>query len=398
MTTTAAPRHTPSGTSTGSNGSTGSSAKPTAEQRLCDGLIALLHGGLNPWRKPWNPSRCGQHRNLLTGRPYQGSNPALLELQLMLRSSDLPLWIGFHQAAAQGWYPRKGSHGCLIYRPLLLPINTNSNTTTNSNSNSNSKSNTANNTNAHTASSSGDSTAAAVQPSENNTGDSSSAGTPLLLRFRPALVFHAADLHDAPPSRRPRHHQPIAAAIAAATAAAPTTPLPQRLATAERHLSAWPVPLLCSGDRAFYIPSRDQIHLPARPLFHSHEAFLATWAHEQIHSTGHPSRLNRPGVRCPQHPSSDAYAREELIAELGAFLLCHRLAIGSDTTNHAAYLQHWIALLGQGPRLLSSVLAEASRAANLICPETTTTTEPLTTPSPAERPADTPCGDTGADH
>jgi antirestriction protein ArdC len=49
--------------------------------------------------------------------------------------------------------------------------------------------------------------------------------------------------------------------------------------------------------------------------FHSPAAFCATCAHEQIHSTGHESRLKRDlggafgKTRC---------AREELVAELGA--------------------------------------------------------------------------------
>jgi antirestriction protein ArdC len=305
-----------------------------ADERLCQQLIALMQQGINPWRKPWNPERSGQHRNLLTGRPYQGGNPALLELHLALRGSDLPLWIGFQQAKTQGWQPRKGSHGCLIYRPLPIPLN--------------------------------DEAGDCENPSEQD-----NTSTRAVLRFRPTLVFHAADLHDAPATHRPPHHRPITAAIDAALAATPLQPLSQRLAAAEQHLAAWPVPLFPSANHAFYLPARDQIHLPPRSAFHSPEAFLATWAHKQIHSTGHSSRLNRDGITGSNQPTSDAYAREELIAELGAFLLTQRLAIASDAANHAAYLQHWAALLGQGPRQLTSVLADASRAANLLCPDTT---------------------------
>ncbi len=314
------------------------------EERLCNQLIALIEQGVNPWRKPWNPSRCGQHRNLLTGRPYQGSNPALLELQLALRGSDLPLWLGFHQAAAQGWHPRKGSHGCLIYRPHLLPLAPENTQDKQENQEGGSR-------------------------QGNGDGDSSNTSTSAVLRFRPALVFHVADLKDAPPARRPRHHRPVADAISNALGTATPRPLPQRLAAAEQQLAAWPVPLLLAGDRAFYVPSRDQIHLPPRTAFHSPEAFLATWAHELVHSTGHRKRLNRDGITGSHPPQSQDYAREELIAELGAFLLTQRLEIGSDAANHAAYLSHWAALLGQGPRQLTSVLAAASRAANLLCPD-----------------------------
>ena len=307
------------------------------EERLCQQLIALIEQGINPWRKPWNASSSGKHRNLITSRPYQGSNPALLELQLHLRESDLPLWIGFHQAAQQGWHPRRGSHGCLIYKPMLLAASTKPHRAAQEEGNSGSK-------------------------------EDSRESTPVV-SFRPTLVFHAADLQDAPAAKRPSDHRPIAAAIEAALAEARPRPLPERLAAAEQQLSNWPVPLHTSGDRACYIPSCDQIHLPPQTAFHTPEAFLATWAHEQIHSTGHPNRLNREGVRLEPSIDRHVYAREELIAELGAFLLTQRLDINSDVANHAAYLQEWATLLGQGPRQLTSVLSAATRAANLLCPE-----------------------------
>ena len=64
-----------------------------------------------------------------------------------------------------------------------------------------------------------------------------------------------------------------------------------------------------------------------------------------------------------------AYAREELVAELGAVLLGDRLENGSNGMNHAAYLGHWLEQLRESPRLLLQVLGEARRAADLIAPE-----------------------------
>jgi antirestriction protein ArdC len=64
-----------------------------------------------------------------------------------------------------------------------------------------------------------------------------------------------------------------------------------------------------------------------------------------------------------------AYAREELVAELGAVLLGDRLEIGSAMANHAAYLGHWVELLRESPRVLLQVLSDARKAADLICPE-----------------------------
>ncbi|MFS6827349.1 zincin-like metallopeptidase domain-containing protein [Cyanobium sp. ATX 6F1] len=59
------------------------------------------------------------------------------------------------------------------------------------------------------------------------------------------------------------------------------------------------------------------------------------------------------------------YAREALVAELGAVLLGDRLEIGSEIESHAAYLGHWIELLQESPRVLFQVLSEARQAADL---------------------------------
>ena len=61
-----------------------------------------------------------------------------------------------------------------------------------------------------------------------------------------------------------------------------------------------------------------------------------------------------------------SYAREELVAELGAFLLCRRLEVSSCPENHAAYLSHWVEMLREEPRILLKVLSDARKAADLI--------------------------------
>jgi antirestriction protein ArdC len=109
--------------------------------------------------------------------------------------------------------------------------------------------------------------------------------------------------------------------------------------------------------------------MPGRAQFETVEGLYATWAHEQVHSTGHSSRLAR---KLGNSFGSADYAREELVAELGAFLICNRLEISSSTENHAAYLGHWAGVLKEGPKVLFKALSDATKAANLICgPEIT---------------------------
>lgn len=92
----------------------------------------------------------------------------------------------------------------------------------------------------------------------------------------------------------------------------------------------------------------------ACPGLRTREAFCATWAHEQAHSTDHHFRLARDlgGVY-----GSRSYAREELVAELAAVPISDRLRIGCQLENHAAYLKDWAQLLREHPRSLFGVNA-----------------------------------------
>ena len=206
--------------------------------------------------------------------------------------------------------------------------------------------------------------------SESNTIDASSTLAPspepggaTRVRYRPVTVFNAADLEG---DLAAKDHLWRLIGQRRALAFQQQRPEVERLAAAETILGNWPVPVEPGGDQACCLPQSDRILLPHREAFHSAAALYATWAHEALHSTGHPTRLGR---NLAGAFGSDAYAREELVAELGAVLLGDRLEIGSPVQNHAAYLQHWISLLKTTPSLLLRLLGEARQAADLICPE-----------------------------
>lgn len=298
---------------------------PTAEEKLCQALVELLEQGTNPWRRDWaQHGHQGHHRNLITGQPYRGSNPALLEMWAACRGFSLPLWLGSAQAKAEGWHPRKGSKGCYVLRPQLNKRE---------------------------------------QQDEKGKPVTGPDGTPLVaawVSFKPVCVFNVADLVGSTPEAQ----QALEARIAAAVGAVVVKPEPERLALAEQVLGAWPVPTTWAGDRAFYSSSADQITMPTRAQFETAEGLYATWAHEQAHSTGHSSRLNR---KLGTGKGTADYAREELVAELAAFLICNRLEISSNTENHAAYLGSWAGVLREGPKVLFKALGQASAAANAIC-------------------------------
>jgi antirestriction protein ArdC len=327
----------------------------STEERLVADLIALMEAGQAPWRRPWREGS-GAHVNLITGRPYRGSNPVLLTLGLHLRGSTLPYWCGWGEARRLDLAPRRGSRGVMILRPLRWerePVGTGA---------------------------VDGALGAGAGAGAGATAAHGESGTPAPMpqqgiRFRPMVVFNAADLvGDAQASRGLAERIAGCRAQAQAKAQELGRQASERLAAAAATLAAWPVPLFEGAGRACYRPDLDRIELPDRGSFHAAAARLATWAHEAIHSTGHPSRLARDLTGAF---GSAAYAREELVAELGAVLLGERLAIGSDTANHAAYLRHWCELLRQDSRLLLQVLGDARRAADLIAPEAAISPEVL---------------------
>ena len=339
-----------------------------AEDTLVAALIAQMEAGTTPWRRPWDPQGGGHHVNLLTGRAYRGANPILLSLGLHRRGSSLPYWCGFVEAQRLGLAPRRGSRGVAILRPQgqgrpagesggqgdsgsLAPDQGPASQPACGDASADSQ---------RAESDKGVAAKGGVRSTE---APSPEFGATAWVRYRPITVFNAADL-EGDPGAKDRLWRLIDQRRNLALQQ--QRPEIERLAAAAAILGHWPVPVEHGGDQACYLPQSDRIQLPHRQAFHSAAALYATWAHEALHSTGHPSRLGR---NLAGTFGSDAYAREELVAELGAVLLGDRLEIGSPVENHAAYLQHWITLLKTTPALLLRLLGEARQAADLIHPE-----------------------------
>lgn len=130
-------------------------------------------------------------------------------------------------------------------------------------------------------------------------------------------------------------------------------------------LVAFGVPVEHGGDRACYIPSQDRINMPARGAFDSDEKYAAVLAHEVAHSTGHSKRLDRNlGGRF----GSEAYAMEELVAEMAGAMLCAQagLASGDLDSQHASYLKSWLDCLRRDPYALFAVSRMAQAACEMV--------------------------------
>lgn len=121
-----------------------------------------------------------------------------------------------------------------------------------------------------------------------------------------------------------------------------------------------------NGDRAYYQPSSDKVILPRREQFAETAEYYSTAFHELTHSTGHSSRLNR--LEKTAFFGTEAYSKEELIAEIGAAALVN--AAGLETANSfrnsAAYIQNWLKVLKDDKRFIISAAGKAEKAVSLI--------------------------------
>lgn len=113
-------------------------------------------------------------------------------------------------------------------------------------------------------------------------------------------------------------------------------------------------------DKAFYAPSRDEIHLPPQGVFDTAERYYGVALHELGHWSGHPDRLARD---LSSGFGSAGYAQEELRAELASYFVASRLGIPHDAGQHAAYIGGWIDAL----RKDHNEIFKASRDAEKIC-------------------------------
>jgi len=121
------------------------------------------------------------------------------------------------------------------------------------------------------------------------------------------------------------------------------------------------------SDKAFYRPSDDSIHVPAMSQFGKIADYYSTLFHECVHSTGHASRLHRPGI---QHVNfgSETYSKEELVAELGASCLLQSLGISTEDSirNSAGYVQGWLDVLRSDKRMVVFAASAAEKACKFI--------------------------------
>lgn len=122
------------------------------------------------------------------------------------------------------------------------------------------------------------------------------------------------------------------------------------------------------GSEAYYRTSTDTVTMPEASNFHTAEDFYLTTFHELVHSTGHSKRLDRPTLTEKAAFGSATYAKEELVAELGAAFLSNTAGLDLSVTenNTAAYIESWLQALRNDKTLIISAASQAQKALNHI--------------------------------
>jgi antirestriction protein ArdC len=269
-------------------------------------IVDALKAGTAPWRRPWRDdlTNTGSPANAASGKPYRGVNALLLGL------APYPSrwWATYAQVQKLGGRVRKGQRASrIVYWRQVEKGKVN---------------------------------VAGVEEVET---------FPLLRTY---CVFNVEQCEGPGVERflaRPCTGRPFV-----------------DYAPAEEVIAATNARIEYGGSRAVYFPDDDYIQLPPKSSFESQQEFYATALHELIHFTGHESRLNR--LKKNARFGSEAYAFEELVAEMGGAFLCNAVSLpqSDDLSNQAAYLASWLKVLEADTTAVFTAASQASAAADYI--------------------------------
>ncbi len=280
-------------------------------QHITNQIVAAIERGVDAFHLPWRRAGGSLTRpvNVASRKPYRGVNILALWATACEKGFSSGVWGSYRQWAAAGAQVKKGAKAAYVvfYRKIDV-----------------------------------------VADDEDNEGRAAR----LFARATP--VFAAEQVDGWTP-----------------TSAGASSPDVQPIERAEAFVAATGAEIHHGGDRAFYRPSTDSIHLPRRDAFTGSatsspaEAYYSVLLHELTHWTGHENRCNR---RLAKRFGDQAYAMEELIAELGAAFLCADLAITDQPrADHAQYIDHWLDVLKRDKKAIFMAASKASEAAAFLC-------------------------------
>lgn len=286
---------------------------------VTDKLIARIQAGnLPPWKVSW---KTGMMTSYHSDRAYSGMNQFILMLEKAVNGYTSNYWVAFGAIKeAQG----KAQDKPWAEQPQIKK---------------------------------GASPVTILRPRPGSVDEVQSDGTTTtrhFLRFDTAKVWNEDQLLNWTPKEVPTVPPMPIEAIEALLANLPNRPV----VVHRRH------------EQPSYVPRADKILMPLLADFKISTAYYAVRFHEEVHATGHSSRLKRDGVTCYETRSgalTEVYSYEELVAEMGAAFLCAHTGLEPEpAADHASYLANWASFLKDEPTAYLNAAAEAQKAADYI--------------------------------
>lgn len=134
----------------------------------------------------------------------------------------------------------------------------------------------------------------------------------------------------------------------------------------DTYISNLGIDITHGGNRAYYSLGGDHVRMPPKEAFKdvgkssATEAYYGTKFHEGVHATGHESRCKRD---LTGSFGNEAYAFEELVAEMGAAILCNQHGISdAPRADHAKYIKSWLRGLKDDKQAVFKAVGLAQKA------------------------------------
>lgn len=278
-------------------------ARPDIHVRITQQIITQLEAGVRPWTQPWKAAASVSRPLRHDGTPYNGINVILLWGEAAGRGHTRSTWMTFRQALALGAHVRKGERGATVVYANRI-----------------------------------------VRTEADEAGADVERRVPFLKAY---TVFNVDQIEGLPD----RYGEPEFFEI---------NP-DERIARIDAFFRNSRAEVRHGGGSAYYAPGPDHVQMPPFECFESADAYYSTLGHEMTHWTRHPTRLDRDFGR--QRSGDPGYAREELVAELGAAFLCADLGLALEPReDHAAYIADWLQVLKDDKRFIVSAASHAQKA------------------------------------
>lgn len=277
---------------------------------ITNAIIADLEYGVRPWSKPWDGGNAIPCRPLrITGEPYRGINVMLLWSAAHQHGYQSAYWLTYQQAIHQGGNVRKGEKSTTVVFSGTL-----------------------------------------TRTEKDDRGQEQEKVIPFLKAYS---VFNIDQTEGLPDKYR------------APAAVAPGSRNNLRCERADGFVANTKADVRHGGDRACYRPLEDRIQMPNLERFKDSDAYYAVLLHELTHWTMRDTRCPRKFK--PSIHGTANYAREELVAELGAAFLCADLQIAlTPRPDHAEYIACWLEVLRNDKRAIFQAAATAQRAVDFL--------------------------------